>query len=111
MAEPDRVRILHKARMMIDTQKIVDKIAMNAHHERPEIKRQKCVKGAPAYVRSRVDKGQLLPEVEVVKPRRGLYAGCEREQDMRADMVEYVIGWLPSEVFVTLVDIDVAHVG
>ena len=62
------------------------------------------MKGAPAFVRGRVDRGQLLPEVDVVKPRRGFYFGMEREEDIRADAVEYVILRMPPEVFVDLVD-------
>ena len=82
----------------------MNKIAIDAHDDPPAVKKEKCVRGAPVYVRRRVDKGHLLPEVEVMKPRKGLYVGVEREEDVRADAVEYVINRLPSEVFVDLVD-------
>ena len=80
------------------------KIATDAQDGPPAVKQEKCVRGAPVYVRRRVDRGELLPEVEVMKPRKGLYPGVEREEDVRADAVEYVISRLPSEVFVDLGD-------
>ena len=102
MAEPDRVRLIHKLRLASDAINAVNKAAKEAEEKtrtRGE-KKRKMVAAAPASLKDRVGRGEELPCVEICNSRQ--HDGGDDE--MRADVMEFVTvgGKMPHEVYIEL---------
>ena len=104
LAEPNRVRLLHRARGINDAHHAISKAATDADNAgaSPEERREKIIAAAPPCLKGRVASDEVLPQVEVVQmqsPRNG-------EEAKPAAAAEYVVmdGKLPGEVFVELME-------
>ena len=66
IAEPDRVRVLFKARFLLDAAETM----RNASDmdETPGVKRQKTIAKAPDALKCRLEQGDALPRVELAQP-------------------------------------------
>ena len=82
LAEPGRVRLLHKARLLNDAKHAYMKAAQDADDDglSAEEKRRKMIAAVPAYLKGRVERGEEeLPKMEV---------GHSREENVFAAVVE-----------------------
>lgn len=96
MAEAERVRLLHKARLFNNVKHAVTK-AQDAKRTRAETK-QKIMAAVLSYLKKRVERGKVLSAVEV-KPRKD-------EEDVKASVLEHAVmeGNFGKEVYADLMD-------
>ena len=103
LAEPDRVRLLHRARTINDAHHAINKAAEDAVNagESPEERREKIIAAAPPCLKGRVERDEELPQVEMMEVSE------ENAQEAKlAAAAECVVmdGKLPGEVFVELME-------
>ena len=106
MAEPDRARALHKARALLDTAHKIRHIRLGNDKEQQQQQprqarartrgetQRRAVAAAPAYLKGRVERGAVLPQVDM-----GM--GGEDERRLRATAA-FVLEGLPQELYVEL---------
>lgn len=111
IAEPQRPRLLHKARSLVDATHTIRKAQHDsAGRTRGEVRR-KVIAAAPEYLRGRVAQGSKpLPHVQVNEEDEQ-----KEEEERRQAMLAYVLGLaygekgagLPGDVFVELLELMV----
>ena len=91
--------MLHKAKLLGDAVHAINKAAREAEGMTRGAKKRKMVAAAPAYLRSRVGRGEELPCVEINSSRQH-----DEDDEMIADVLEFVTvgGKMPNEVFIDL---------
>jgi ankyrin repeat protein len=108
IAEPDRARVLHKARTLVDTAHKIRQIRLGNDNDDDENEQQqprprrtrgetqrRAVAAAPAYLRGHVEREQVLPQVELTRQHR------QGNEQLRA-MAAFALEGLPRELFVEL---------
>lgn len=84
LAEPQRVRLLHKARLIHDAKHAITKAYDEGRTQAG--KKRKVVAAAPAWLKDRVEAEEELPAAHIT-------ARCHREEDeVRAAVLDFVVG-------------------
>ena len=101
LAVPERVRLLHKARLINDANHAFNKAKKDAADDAPEVRKEKMVKAAPAHLKGRVEDGVVgLPEVEINQRSRRV------EDKVRAAVLERVLGGeMAKELYCDVMDL------
>ena len=103
VAEPERVRLIHQARSINDAMHAVNQVSNEAKDDTAEVRRKKCMEIAPAYLKERVERGQDLPEVEIVGDDDDEE---EQEEEVARAVLEHVVidGKLVKELYVEVME-------
>ena len=103
LALPERVRLLHKARLLNDAKHAIAKAATDAADDTPEVRKEKMIAAAPAYLKERVENEEALPAVEINQRSRN------GEEEMRAAVLERVLGVeMAKELYYDVIDMIMA---